>query len=237
MPTRASTAVDVGDPGAEAAERGPAEPSETEDRLALAPRRIRRAMGQVVQVIPGTVDGTARNSAVECDPTCSRRRIYREERTGCSAVARPAPGSSPGGRRAPLRTRPCASVEPPGTAMLKASVSPPGRWSGCAREQTRPGGPGLLGLICRADHDSPEFVRPPAARRSAGTAVRRVDGADRGRYRAHRRDRHRHPGLVGGGYRRSPPFSPARPAGTVAGFAARPAFLPAGARGARGQGP
>jgi hypothetical protein len=125
-------------------------------------------------------------------------------------------------------------------AMLKALGFTPGQVvrmllaeQTAARRRWRRAGAGR-----GADHDL-AGVRQAAGRHAGepGAAVRRLDGADRGGHRAHRRGRHRHPGLVGGpgvtGRRR--PAEPA-PRAPVPDRPAWPALPPAGRAGARGQG-
>ena len=201
------------------------------------------ATGQVVQTIWNLYNGSGENSAVERystwqqvkDSMASNDRLLGLLLALFGIIA--------------LVAAPCAIanvtagrvlVQRQDIAMLKALGFTPGQVVRMLlAEQTLLGAAGAGARADRRPDHHLAAVRPAAGRHAGGprAAVRRLDGADRRGHRAHRRDRHRHPGLVGGpgvaGRRR--PAEPA-PRPPVADRPAQPALPPARRAGARGQG-
>ncbi len=165
-----------------------------------------------------------------------------QQRPAARAAARPVRDHRPD--RRPVRDRQRHGGPRAGAASGHRDAQGPGLHPRAGGpDAARPADPARRGRgrpgADRRPGDDAADVRPAAGRHAGGPgpAVRRLDGADRGGYRAHRRDRHGRPGLVGGpgvaGRRR--PAEPA-PRPSVADRPAQPALPPARRARARGQG-
>ena len=202
-------AVDAGpDLGAAAAaDQVEPNPSETEEVVGLRlDDNSAVATGQVVQTIWNLYNGPDQNSASAVERYSTWQQVKQSMASNdrllglllalfgiIALVAAPcAIANVTAGR---------VLVQRQDIAMLKAP-----------RVHPRPGGADAAGRADRArrgrgraragrgpDRDL-AGVRPAAGRHAGGpgAAVRLMDGADRRRHRAHRRGRHRHPGLAGG---------------------------------------